>query len=127
SLLLALFGALFGIVLAGILSRGLIAFLTTDGNQMFVGLETDWRVLGFTVGMALVTCVLFGLVPALRATNVAPASVMRSSGRGLTAGRERFSLRRILVVAQVAMSLVLLAGALLFVRSLQKLLSVEMG
>ena len=87
----------------------------------------DWRVLGFTAAMAIVTCVLFGLVPALRATRVAPASVMRASGRGLTAGRERFSLRRGLVVAQVAMSLVLLAGALLFVRSLQKLLAVDPG
>jgi predicted permease len=94
---------------------------------MFVGLGIDWRVLGFTAGMALATCVLFGLAPALRATQVAPASVMRGSGRGLTAGRERFSLRRVLVVSQVAMSLVLLAGALLFVRSLQKLLTVDPG
>ncbi|HMF74597.1 MAG TPA: ABC transporter permease [Bryobacteraceae bacterium] len=127
SLLLALFGAGLGALLASLLSRGLIAFLTTQGNQMFVGLGIDWRLLGFTVGLALATCVLFGLAPALRATRVAPASVMRSSGRGLTAGRERFSLRRILVVAQVAMSLVLLAGALLFVRSLQKLLTVDSG
>jgi predicted permease len=127
SMLLAVFGAALGAILAAILSRGLIGFLTTDGNRMFVGLGIDWTVLGFTAGMAIVTCVLFGLAPALRATQVAPASVMRSSGRGLTAGREKFSLRRALVVAQVAMSLVLLAGALLFVRSLQKLLSVDPG
>ena len=94
---------------------------------MFVGLAIDWRVLGFTAATAILTCVLFGLVPALRATRVAPASVMRSSGRGLTAGREKFSLRRMLVVAQVAMSLVLLAGALLFVRSLQNLLAIDPG
>jgi predicted permease len=127
SLLLALLGAALGAMLAALLSHALIAFLTTDRNQMFVGLGMDWRVLGFTAAMAIVTCVLFGLVPALRATRVAPASVMRASGRGLTAGRERFSLRRGLVVAQVAMSLVLLAGALLFVRSLQKLLAVDPG
>jgi len=127
SLLLAFFGAALGALLASLLSRGLIAFLTTPDNQMFVGLGIDWRVLGFTAGMALATCLLFGLTPALRATQVAPAAAMRSSGRGLTAGRERFSLRRILVVAQVAMSLVLLAGALLFVRSLQKLLAVDTG
>ncbi len=127
SMLLALFGAILGAVLAAVLSRGLIAFLTTEGNRMFVGLGIDWRVLGFTAAMALVTCVLFGLAPALRATRIAPASVIRASGRGLTAGRERFSLRRGLVVAQVAMSLVLLAGALLFVRSLQKLLAVDPG
>ncbi len=127
SMLLALLGAALGAVLAALLSRGLVAFLTTDDNRMFVGLGIDWRVLGFTAAIAIVTCILFGLAPALRATRVAPASVMRAAGRGLTAGREKFSLRRTLVVAQVAMSLVLLAGALLFVRSLQKLLAVDPG
>jgi predicted permease len=127
SMLLALLGAALGAGLAALLSRGLIAFLTTEGNRMFVGLGIDWRILGFTAGVAMLTCVLFGLAPALRATRVAPAAVMRASGRGLTGGREKFSLRRILVVAQVAMSLVLLAGALLFVRSLQKLMAVDPG
>ncbi len=127
SMLLALLGAALGATLAALLSRGLIAFLTTEGNRMFVGLGIDWRVLGFTAAIAIATCLLFGLAPALRATQVSPASAMRASGRGLTAGRERFSLRRALVVAQVAMSLVLLAGAMLFVRSLQKLLAVDPG
>ena len=127
SMLLAVAGAALGAGLATLLSRGLIAFLTTEGNKMFVGLGIDWRILGFTAGVATLTCVLFGLAPALRATRMSPASVMRASGRGLTGGREKFSLRRILVVAQVAMSLVLLAGALLFVRSLQKLLAVDPG
>jgi putative ABC transport system permease protein len=127
SLLLAILGAALGAALAALLSRGLIVFLTTQDNRMFVDLGTDWRVLGFTVAIAIVTCVLFGLVPALGATRVSPASVMRASGRGLTAGRQKFSIRRLLVVAQVAMSLVLLAGALLFVRSLQKLLAVNPG
>ncbi len=127
SMLLAVLGAALGAGLAALLSRALVAFLTTEQNHMFVGLAMDWRVLGFTAAMAILTCVLFGLVPALRATRVAPASVIRSSGRGLTAGREKFSLRRALVVAQVAMSMVLLAGALLFVRSLQNLLSVDPG
>jgi putative ABC transport system permease protein len=127
SLLLAVLGAALGAILAALLSRALVAFLTTDGNRMFIGLGIDWRVLGFTGAMAILTCVLFGLAPALRATRVEPSSVMRASGRGLTAGREKFSLRRILVVAQVAMSLMLLAGALLFIRSLQKLLAIDAG
>lgn len=127
SMLLAFFGTVLGAALAAGLSRGLIAFLSTENNRMFVGLGLDWRILGFMAAMAVLTCVLFGLVPALRATRVSPASVMRASGRGLTSGREKFSLRRALVVAQVAMSLVLLAGALLFVRSLRNLLSVDPG
>ena len=127
SMLLALLGAAMGMGLAALLSRSLVAFLTTERNRMFVGLGLDWRVLGFTAGTALLTCVLFGLAPALRATRVAPAAVIRSAGRGLTAGREKFSLRRVLVVAQVAMSLVLLVGALLFVRSLRNLLAIDPG
>ncbi|HVY93478.1 MAG TPA: FtsX-like permease family protein, partial [Bryobacteraceae bacterium] len=127
SMLLAIIGAALGAALALLFSRGLIAFLTTQNNRMFVGLGVDWRVLGFTMGVAVLTCIFFGLAPALRATQVSPASVMRATGRGLTGGRERFSLRRALVVAQVAMSLMLLAGAMLFVRSLQKLLDVDPG
>ncbi len=83
--------------------------------------------LGFTAAMAVGTCLLFGLLPALRATRIAPAAAMRAGGRGTTAGRERYGLRRALVTAQVALSLVLLVGALLFVRSLQKLLDVQPG
>jgi predicted permease len=83
--------------------------------------------LGFTAAMAIGTCLLFGLLPALRATRIAPAAAMRAGGRSMTAGRERYGLRRALVTAQVALSLVLLVGAVLFVRSLQKLLDVQPG
>jgi predicted permease len=127
SLLLATLGSGLGAGLAALLSRGLVAFLTTEQNHMFVSLSMDWRILSFTAASAILTCLLFGLAPALRATRIAPAAVMRSAGRGLTAGREKFSARRLLVVAQVAMSLVLLAGALLFVRSLQNLLAIDPG
>ena len=127
SLLLALLGAALGAVLAALLSRGLVAFLTTDGNRMFIGLGIDWRVLGFTGAMAILTCVLFGLAPALRATRVEPHRSCASSGRGLTAGREKFSLRRMLVVAQVAMSLVLLAGRCCLSAASEKLLAVDAG
>jgi len=127
SMVLAILGTTLGALIAQGLSRALIAFLSTKGNAIFVGLELDFRVLGFMAGVAVVTCLLFGLAPAIRATNISPASAMRASGRGITAGPERFSLRRALVVAQVAISLVLLVGAFLFVRSLQKLLDVQPG
>jgi putative ABC transport system permease protein len=127
SLLLAILGTALGAALARLLSETLIAFLTTSNSGLYLGLGLDGRVLGFTAAIAVGTCVLFGLAPALRATRVAPASAMRAGGRGLTAGRERATLRRALVVAQVALSLVLLVGALLFVGSLRKLLAVDPG
>jgi putative ABC transport system permease protein len=127
SLLLAILGTILGVALAQVLSRILISFLNTEQSRVFVGLAPDLRMLAFTAVVAAGTCLLFGLLPALRATKIAPAAAMRAGGRGLTAGRERHSLRRALVTGQVALSLVLLVGAVLFVRSLQKLLSVDPG
>ena len=124
SLLLAVIGACLGALLAQPLSRFLVSFL---GGSVFLDLGLDWRVLGFAAALAALTCVLFGLAPAVRATRLAPGAVMKASGRGLTAGRGRFGLRRALVVVQVALSLVLVAGALLFTRSLNKLLTVDSG
>ncbi|MGH9839942.1 MAG: ADOP family duplicated permease [Blastocatellia bacterium] len=127
SLLLAAAGAALGAALAQGLSRFLVAFLSTSANPIFLDLSLDWHVLGFAAGLTVLTCLLFGLVPALRATRMEPGAVMKAGGRGVTAGRERFSLRRALVVAQVALSLLLVAGALLFSRSLSKLLTVDTG
>jgi putative ABC transport system permease protein len=127
SLLLACAGAIAGILLARVLSSVLVAMISTQSDTMFLDLAPDYRVLGFTAALAVFTCILFGLAPALRATKSNPASAMRASGRGLTANRERFGLRRVLVVTQVALSLVLLVGALLFVGSLRNLMSVDAG
>src|SRR5580658_9561428 len=127
SLLLAAIGAACGALLAQFLSSYLVRFLTTTDNPRYVDLGTDWRIFGFTAALAVLTCLLFGLMPAIRATRANPGTLMKASGRGLTDARERFGLRRILVVAQVALSLVLLVGALLFVRSLHKLLTLDAG
>ena len=127
SLLLAVVGAGLGAGLAQTLSRLLVSLLSASNEAVFLDLAPDWRVLGFAAGLAALTCVLFGLAPALRATRIEPGAVMKAGGRGLTAGRERFSLRRALVVAQVALSLVLVAGSLLFSRSLNKLLTAPTG
>ena len=127
SLLLATFGTLLGAALAIGLSRSLIALISSSQNHVYVDTAMDWRVLGFAAALAILTCMLFGLLPALRATHLSPASAMRSSGRSATASRERFSLRRALVITQVALSLVLLVGALLFVRSFRKLLTNDPG
>ncbi len=127
SLTLAFLGAAFGAFLAQALSRSLVSFLTTTSDPLSVDLNADWRILAFTAGLAVLTCILFGLTPALRGTRIAPAAVMKAAGRSITTTRERFGLRRILVVSQVALSLVLLVGALLFVRSLRNLLTLDAG
>ena len=127
SLLLAAFGGAAGLLLAGILSQLLVSLLNTQGNPLFLDLNPDWRVLAFTSGLAVLTCVLFGLTPALRATRLVPGVVMKAESRGLTETRERFSLRRALVATQVALSLVLLVGALLFVQTLHNLLTANPG
>ena len=127
SFLLAATGAAIGLVLSNSVSKFLVSLISTEQNQVFVDLTPDWRVLGFTMGLAVLTCFLFGLAPALRATRNGSAEVLKAGGRGNTAGRERFGLRRALVTVQVALSLVLLVGALLFSRSLGKLLRVDPG
>jgi predicted permease len=127
SLLLAALGTVTGALVAPNLSRLLISLLGTEGNPIFIDLTMDWRVLAFTGGLAILTCLIFGLTPALRATRTEPGAVMKASGRGMTAAREGFGLRRLLVVSQVALSLVLLVGALLFARSLRNLMTLDLG
>jgi putative ABC transport system permease protein len=127
SLLLAAIGAAFGALLARNVSQALVASLSTQHDPLFVDIGMDWRVLGFTTALAVLTCILFGLAPALRATSVAPGAVLKESGRGATQGRSRFGLRRVLVVSQIALSLTLLVGALLFARSLNNLAKLDPG
>ena len=127
SLVLAAAGAVLGAIVAGWVSRALVAFLTTERTPLHLDLPMDWRVLGFLTVLALLTCLASGLIPAFRATRVTPARVIQAVGRGLTATRERFRLQRTLVVSQVAVSLVLLFGALLFIRTLSNLASVNLG
>jgi len=127
SLLLATAGTICGLFLAFAISRMLVAFISTQQNQIFLDLGMDWRVLAFTTALAFLTTVSFGLAPAVRATRAEPATLLQSGSRGSAGGRERFSLRRILVVSQVALSVVLLMGALLFVRSLRNLTTLNVG
>jgi predicted permease len=126
SFLLAGIGAAFGAGLAYLLGRSLVLFLSSGGEQLDVPLGVDWRVVGFTAALALGTCLLFGLAPAMRATRTAPADAMRG-GRGAATSAERHGLRRTLVVAQIGLSLVLLVGALLFGQSMRNLMRTEIG
>src|SRR5262245_33402721 len=125
SLLLASAGAAAGLLVAQWLSRFLLAMLATDDNRPFVDLSPDWRVCLFAAGLAAAACALFGLAPALNATGVNPGTAMRTSGRGVS--ETRTFARRALVVVQIALSLVLVAGAFLFVRTLRNLAWLDAG
>ena len=127
SLLLAGVGAAAGAGLAQILSRMMVTFLSTQQDRIFLELTPDWRVLAFVTGLAVLACILFGLTPAIKASRSEPSVVLKASGRGLSAAGESILLRRMLVVSQVALSLVLLMGALLFVRTFQNLMVVNAG
>ena len=127
SLLIAALGAIGGALLARWLSASLVTFLSTDGNRIFMDLSPDWRVFAFITLLVVVACLLFGLSPALKATGTNPGKAMQGSGRSVSDGREAFALRRGLVVLQVALSLVLIVGAVLFGRSLRNLSNVDRG
>jgi putative ABC transport system permease protein len=127
SLLLVTIGTTLAVVLAETMGRALVAALETSENRITLPLGLDWRVLGFAAGLAITTSLLFGLAPALRGTRMAATAVMRASSRGATATRGTLSLRRALVVVQMALAVALLFGSLLFARTLSNAASVDPG
>jgi putative ABC transport system permease protein len=126
-ILLAAVGGACATLFADAFSGSFVALLDTSNKPTALAVALDWRVLAFTAAVSLATCVVFGLAPALNATRLSPTSVMRANARGATSGREVVGLRRILVVAQVALSVVLLFGSLLFARSLRNLVTMDPG
>ena len=124
---LLLLGAVLGLMLAEALGKFLIALLSTQGDSLFVDLHPDWRVLGFTAALATMTALFFGLIPAFRATSLAPSEAMKTGSPRAGGMHASNRLRRGLVVTQVALSLVLLTGAVLFARTLANLLTVDAG
>ena len=127
SLLLSLAGAALGVLLAQFASRLLVAWISSSRETRFLDLSPDGRLLAFTGALAIGTGLVFGLAPALRATRLAPQMALKEGARGLTESRRRLGLGRALVTVQVALSLVLLIGAGLFVRSLRLLLAQDLG
>jgi len=121
-------GAVAGMWLAGMFSRGLVVLFSTEENIPLLDLlHMDWRVLSFVAAVAALTCVLFALAPAFRSSRMGPGAALKAGSRGTTADRSRFSLQRIMVVIQVSVSLMLLVGALLFVRSFRNLVTLNPG
>lgn len=126
SLVLSLLGGAVGLLFAWGASRVLVLLLTERRQDFALAPTMDWHVLGFTVGVTLVTGIIFGLVPALRSTRVNLNDSLRDGGR-TTASGSRLNLAKGLVIVQVAFSLLLVAGAGLFLRTLWNLQSVNLG
>ena len=119
SVLLALLGGVAGVVLAGWATELLVAFMSLGRTPIVLDLSPDLRVLAFTVAVSVLTGIVFGTAPAVRATGIDLIPALKGVA-GLT-GRRGLGLDRLLAVSQIALSLVLLIGAGLFVRSLAAL------
>jgi putative ABC transport system permease protein len=126
ALLLSMTAAVIGTLLS---LWGVKAMLSLSHNNLprVSEISVDVRVLGFTVGIALLTSVLFGLIPALQASKINLSESLKEGSRGLPGGRRSNQVRSLLVIAEVALSLVLLIGAGLMIRSLASLLKVDPG
>jgi putative ABC transport system permease protein len=127
SLVLAGLGTALGVALAFWGSRALVALISTRTSLVVLDLALDWRMLGFTAAVGLFTGLLFGVVPALRATRLAPAAALKDHARGVVTSGGRIGLGHGLVAAQVALSFLLVFGAGLFIRTLTTLTSQETG
>jgi predicted permease len=126
SLVLSLLGGAAGLLIAWGASRVLVLLLTERKQDFALLPAMDWHVLIFTVAVTVITGVLFGLAPALRSTGVNLNDSLRDGGR-TTASGSRLNLAKGLVIVQVAFSLLLVAGAGLFLRTLWNLQSVNLG
>ncbi|MBA3318216.1 MAG: ABC transporter permease, partial [Gemmatimonadales bacterium] len=126
SLLLAVIGGALGLALA-VWGTEALGRLAVEHLPRARDIGVDWNVLGFTAVMVLVTGIGFGLIPALQTTRPDLQSVLKDAGRGSSAGAPRARVRSALVVAEVAIALMLLAGAGLLLRSFERLLAVETG
>jgi predicted permease len=124
SLALAAAGAALGLVFAAWATRALVALMPTDELPLVLHLSLDWRVLAFTAGVTIASTMFFGLIPALQSTRAATFDLLRNArGDRPTGGRAL----NVFLVAQVAMALLLVLTAGLFVRTIQQLANVPLG
>jgi putative ABC transport system permease protein len=126
SMLLALIAGAMGLVLSLVATHSLVA-LGASHLPAGVPITPDARVLFFTLAASLLTGLVFGMVPALQLTRTEVNSTLRDEGRGVSAGHGRIQVKNFLVAGQVALSLLLLIGAGLLVRSFARLLAVDPG
>lgn len=127
SLILSLAGGVIGLVLSGWIGRLLLAALPFEGAVKTLSADPDLRVGLFAFAISVLTGIVFGIVPALRSTRVAIAETLKNEAGAVVGGSVHFRFRRGLVVAQIALSLLLLVGAGLFSRSLANLRALDPG
>lgn len=127
SLLLGIAGAVLGLVVARWTTSFLLGFLPTSETPHVISGSLDARILAFNFLLAIVTAVLFGLVPALRSTRPSLAPTLKEQVGAVVGGTGGVRLRKGLVVAQVTLSVLLLIGAGLFIRSLRNLHAIDLG
>jgi putative ABC transport system permease protein len=125
--LLSTVGALLGLLFANWGTSLLVHYLSTARNDVFLDLSVDTRVLSFTAAIAVLTGILFGVLPAFRSTGVSLTSAMKGSQALNVERRLRFRPAKWIVAAQVALSLVLLVASGLFLRSFVKLSALDIG
>ncbi|MEO6212631.1 MAG: ABC transporter permease [Vicinamibacterales bacterium] len=127
SIVLSGIGGLLGLGIAIVLTRALLSLVPSQGQPLLISPHPDPRILGFTLGLTFLTGIVFGLVPALRASRPDPWTTLKDTVGSIAGSGGSLFLRKGLVTAQVALSFLLLFGAGLFVRSLQNLKTTETG
>ena len=127
SLVLSFAGGIAGVLLAIAMTKGLLALIPVESNPLLISAEPDLRILSFTLGLTFLTGVVFGLLPALRATRPDLWTTLKDAVGSIAGTGGSLFLRKGLVTAQVTLSFLLLFGAGLFVKSLQNLKSVNTG
>lgn len=126
SAVLAAAGAVLGVGLA-VLGVQLVRASAPAGLARVADTTIDWSVLLFALAVGVAAALLAGLLPALQATQIAPAGELKESSRGATSGRARLRWRQALVATEVALAVVLVTGAGLMIRSVRNLLAIDTG
>ncbi len=116
-----------GLLVAGAASRMLAIMLSGSSTPLTMPTGLDFGVLAFTAGVTVLTGVLFGLAPAVQSTRISLSDSLKEAGRGVTNSGRRLTFQKWLVIAQVGISLLLVVGAGLFLRTLWNLQSVQLG
>jgi predicted permease len=127
SLIIAVAGGVLGLIVTNWTTAGLLRLLPDDATGGWLAASLDWRTLGFCTALAVSTGILFGLAPAIGSTRLDLAPALKEQSGNAAAGGAQAWLRKLFIMAQVALSLMLLVGAGLFGRSLFNLMTEDPG